>query len=183
MHLGLLLAVHLSVFLGTLSALPPLSVPSLRGSAHRIRPPIVRRTSTNAEPHPSCDPVADEMMLEFNAASRGNRRSKPNPQCRCRHRYFTLSRRDMALPMEHQLAHGPYQGPQERAFRIGLQVTVAPASTYRSRIPRIHGLAGFSRVRLPYASQTQVGRHRARNSAGSVQSSHRTANHRAVPSA
>jgi hypothetical protein len=66
--------------------------------------------------------------------------------------------------MEHQLAHGPYQEPQtttgrvEEAFRIGLQITVAPASTYRSRIPRIHGLAGFSRVRLPYASQTQVGR-------------------------
>ena len=44
----------------------------------------------------------------------------------------------------------------ERAFRIGLQVTVAPASTYRSRIPRSHGRGGFSPVRLPHASQTQV---------------------------
>jgi len=57
---GLLLAARLSVFLGALSALPPLSVPRLR-ELGALNPVHHRRaTSTNSEPHPSCDRVAYE---------------------------------------------------------------------------------------------------------------------------
>ena len=83
----------------------------------------------------------------------------------------------------------PYQGPQtttgrvERAFRIGVQITVAPASTYRSRILRIHGLAGFSTSSSAAGIADSSRSYRAGNSTGSAQSSHRTANYRPVASA